>query len=323
MGGTDEAGVCAAGDGDDADSPPLRPYLWMMCGSVSFALMATLAHAVGDRCDWQAIAIVRTGVALFFAAALALFGRARLVFWRPRTLWVRSLAGSFSLVGTFYAYTRLPVSDVLAVTNVYPVWVALLSWLVLRERPTWRLGLSVLSGVAGVALIQQPHLAEGNFATLVALGCSVSTAFAMLGLHRLHGVDPRAVVAHFSGVSLVFAVAALFTFGRHAEPWALLDGRVALLLLGVGTTATAGQLWLTRAFAAGSPSRVSVVGLTQVVFALLLDWLFWGHPMDGQKLLGMGLVLAPTAWLMVRPPRSYSSRPGSPGRGAGGEPNPP
>ncbi len=298
-----EARVSDLSEGTDDDGRLLRPYLWMLCGSVAFALMATLAHAVGDRCDWQVIAIVRTVVALVFAAALAVLGRARLVFWRPRTLWVRSVAGSLSLVGTFYTYTRLPVSDVLALTNVYPVWVALLSWPVLGERPAGRVWLSVASGVVGAALIQQPHFAEGNWATLVALSCSVSTAFAMLGLHRLHGLDPRAIVAHFSGVALVFAVAALFVFERGSAAHASADAATLLTLLGVGATATVGQLFLTKAFAAGPPSRVSVVGLTQVVFALALDWLLGHHPVGAQKLLGTALVLAPTAWLMARPPR--------------------
>lgn len=282
----------------DPTEHPLRPYGWMLSGSVAFAIMATLAHAIGDRCDWQIVAIVRTGVALLFAASLALLGRARLVFWQPSTLWLRSIAGSLSLVGTFYTYSRLPVSDVLALTNVYPIWVVLLSWPLLRERPTGGAVLPVLSGVVGVALIQQPHLAEGNFATLIALASSVSTAVAMMGLHRLQGIDPRAVVAHFSGVALVFAVASWFCFEHESASQTPLDVWVILLLLGVGATATVGQLFLTRAFAAGPPARIAVVGLTQVVFALGLDWILWDYAMTLPKLVGTVLVLAPTAWLM-------------------------
>src|SRR5262245_11530267 len=99
----------------------------MLCGCVAFALMGTLAHALGPRCDWQVIALARSGLALTFAAGLAWTAGVRLVFWRPRVLWVRSLAGSVSLVCTFFALTRLPVSDVLTLTNLFPVWVAILS----------------------------------------------------------------------------------------------------------------------------------------------------------------------------------------------------
>jgi drug/metabolite transporter (DMT)-like permease len=121
----------------------------------------------------------------------------------------------------------------------------------------------------------------------------------MLGLHRLHGLDVRAIVVHFTSVSLLFCVASLFLFDRPVGTAEALDGKVLLMLLGVGVFATVGQLLLTHAFAAGLPTKVSVVGLTQVVFALALDLLVWERSFNPATLLGMGLVVAPTAWVMV------------------------
>ena len=275
------------------------PYLWMLCGSLAFAVMGTLAHGLRQQCDWRVIALCRSGIAFAGAAALTAAGGARFVLWRPRVLWLRSIAGSCSLVGTFYALTRLPVSDVLTLTQMFPIWVALLSWPVLGERPGWRVWAAVLSGAAGVILIQQPHFAEGNFASLVALASSLSTAVAMLGLHQLHGIDHRAVVVHFSGVSLLFCLAAFGLFGPGEAPREIPDGWGLVMLLGVGAAATVGQLFLTRAFAAGPPARVSVVGLTQVAFALVIDAAILGQQVDGRKLLGVALVAAPAGWLML------------------------
>jgi drug/metabolite transporter (DMT)-like permease len=271
----------------------------MACGSLAFAVMGTLAHLLRSDCDWRVIALARSGVALAGAAVLARAAGARLVFWRPRILWLRSIAGSFSLIGTFYALTRLPVSDVLTLTQLFPVWVALLSWPMLGERPGCGVWLAVASGLAGAALIQQPHFAERNFASLVALGSSVSTAVAMLGLHQLHGIDHRAVVVHFSGVAVLFGGAMFLLLGPGPAPVALPRGHGLAMLLAVGAAATVGQLFLTRAFAAGPPARVSVVGLTQVAFALAIDVCLLGEGLDWRKLLGVGLVLAPAAWLMA------------------------
>jgi drug/metabolite transporter (DMT)-like permease len=271
----------------------------MLCSSLVFALMGALARSLGPYCDWQFTALSRAAVALILAGGLTRLAGAQLVLWKPRTLWLRSLAGSISLICAFYCFPRLPLSDILALTNIFPVWVALLSWPVLGERPSLSVWLSVASGIAGVMLIQQPHFAQRDFTTLVALAASFASAVAMLGLHRLRQVDPRAIVAHFSGVSLLFCLASLVVFERKVSPQAGTESYVAALLLGVGLTATVGQLLLTRAFAAGSPSRVSVVGLTQVVFALILDVLLWGDTITSQKVVGMLLVLTPTAWLMT------------------------
>jgi len=75
-----------------------------------------------------------------------------------------------------------------------------------------------------------------------------------------------------------------------------------LMLLGVGVMATVGQLFLTKAFASGPPAKVSVVGLTQVVFAMGLEMWLEHRSFTRGTLFGMALVLAPTGWLMVHQP---------------------
>lgn len=279
----------------------LRPYLWMLLGSFAFAWMGILAHEVGTDYDWQVIAIFRCAIPLVIVGVYALATGVKLVFWRPPVLWMRSIAGSLSLIGTFSVLPVLPVSDVFTITNIFPIWVALLSWPLLGETPTGQVWLSVLSGVFGVALIQQPHLAQANFVVLIPLAVSVFTALAMIGLHRLQGIDTRAVVVHFAMVGLWFAVAALFIFERK-KAFVMPSGVPLLQLAGVGVSATIGQFFLTLAFTHGEPAKVSVVGLTQIVFALFLDAVVLGHPPDAAKLVGVPLVIGPTAWLMLRHP---------------------
>lgn len=287
---------------------PLGPYVWMLTGNVAFALMAALAHAAREDCDWRLIALSRAGLACVFAMIMARAANVPLVFWRPRILWLRSTAGSISMVCTFYSLTRLhlPVSEVLTLTNIFPVWVAILSWPVLGEVPSIGVWLSVLSGVAGVALIQQPQFAAGNFGALVPVAASLATSVAMMGLHQLHGVDPRAIVAHFSGVAACFCAAA-FLFGPPDRPLeSAFSGNMPLVILGVGASATLGQLCLTNAFARGAPAKVSVVGLTQIIFSLMIDMAVFDvsldlrRPTDQVKVLGMALILVPTAAMMLR-----------------------
>jgi drug/metabolite transporter (DMT)-like permease len=43
---------------------------------------------------------------------------------------------------------------------------------------------------------------------------------------------------------------------------------------------------------------VSVVALSQIGFAMVFDVLFWGRRFTSLGLLGMALVVVPTAWLM-------------------------
>jgi drug/metabolite transporter (DMT)-like permease len=272
----------------------------MLLGSFSFAVMAMLSHQLGGLCDWRITALARSGLVLVFALALAPATGSPLVFRRPGILWVRSLAGSVSLVCAFYAQSLLPPPELLTITSTFPLWVALLSWPLLHERPSAVVWLSALTGVAGVFLVNDPKLQGGTLAMTLAFLASFSTAVAMLGLHRLQGLSTLAIVVHFSGVAFAFCVAMLF-LGPGGQPnWAQAAAPGAFLrLLGVGATATIGQVFLTRAFAAGPPAKVSVVGLTQIVFAIGLDVLTRDRSFSPATLLGMALVMAPTAWVMA------------------------
>jgi drug/metabolite transporter (DMT)-like permease len=276
------------------------PYAWMLFGALAFATMGSLVHALGPTCNWQLVATVRTALALVFATSLTLHAGHKLVFRRPRTLWIRSIAGTISLFCTFYALSRLPVADALTLTNVFPLWVALLSWPLLGEAPSKQAWIAIGVGLVGVVLVQQPHFADdAALPALLALFSSFTTAISMLGLHRLQDVDPRAVVAHFSGVSLVACLASLALVPNTALETSHFDDTTLAMLLGVGICGTTGQVFLTKAFAAGPPAKVSVVALTQVAFAMVYDVTVSGYTFNATSLCGMALIMAPAAWLLV------------------------
>lgn len=280
----------------------MRPYVLMLQGAFAFAVMGALTHAARDYCDWQMIALSRSLVALILAGLLAWQEGSPVLFLRPWSLWVRSLAGSASVMFNFYALTRLPVADALTLTNMFPLWIAVLSWPVLGKMPERDVWLGVLCGLAGVVLMQQPYLAEGNIGTLAAVSGSVTSAVALIGLHRLRHLKPNSIVVHFSSVSVMTVIGLMLVVPSERSMTGQLTGswHPLVLLLGVGVSATTGQLFLTRAFAAGAPARVSVVGLSQVGFALILELLFFSREFHWHSLPGMLLVIGPTGWLMLR-----------------------
>ncbi len=279
-----------------------RAYLFMLLSSLAFATMGAFSHLAGERCDWQLVAVARSSLAFIFTLGLALASGTRLVLFRPALLWVRSVAGSVGVLFAFYALTHLPVSTALTLSNTVPVWVTLLAWPVLGDRPRAGQWGAVALGIAGIVLIQRPEAGGDRLAAALALANALSTSVSMIGLNRLAGVDARAVVTHFSGVATVFTFAFLLGSGGRADYAPLREAFVLALLLGVGLAATVGQLAMTRAFALGNAPRVSVVALMQVVFALAFDLLFWRRAFGPLVVLGIALVVAPSAWLMLRSP---------------------
>lgn len=290
----------AAGEGAE------RAYLYMLASSLAFATMGALSHLAGERVEWQLVAVARTLVAFVLSASLAVSTGVRLVVFRPRVLWMRSMAGSVGVLCAFYALTHLPISTALTLSNTVPVWVTLLAWPVLGMRPAAAVWGAIAVGVCGIVLVQRPELGADRLAALLAVGNALFTAVAMIGLNKLRGVDARAVVTHFSGVSTVFTVTVLL-LSDGVDYGALRSGTTLALLAGVGAAGTLGQLGMTKAFALGNPPRVSVVGLMQIVWALLYDLLLWRRAFDLLTVAGIFLVVAPSAWLMLHNPLKKST----------------
>jgi drug/metabolite transporter (DMT)-like permease len=135
---------------------------------------------------------------------------------------------------------------------------------------------------------------------LTALSAAIFTAVAMLGLHSLGEIEPLPIVVHFSAVATVFCLVAFLVGPRQHDPSRVLEWNVLWKVVAMGLTALVGQVFLTLAFGSGAPSKVSVVGLSQIVFALAFDvWLF-GYKVNKVTMIGIVFVIAPTAWLLTR-----------------------
>jgi drug/metabolite transporter (DMT)-like permease len=277
----------------------LKPYAWMLAGNVWFAAMVLFINATHGTCQWQSVAVVRSGLASVLALAILVASRTALPWPGPRILWVRSIAGSLSMVCTFYALGHLPGSDVLVITNTYPLFVALLSWPTAGQKPTASVWVAVLCAITGMALIRKAEFSTLELAHASAMVASFFTAVAMMGLNRLQGVASVGIVAHFSVVSLLFCVASFWIFPQ--EPFPIIPestGAIVKLIL-VGVTATIGQLCLTKAFRSGVATKVAVLGLSQVVIVIAWEALIDGRKFDLWMLLGTTLVLGPVAYLML------------------------
>ncbi len=298
-----------------------RPYLWMIAGSLCFATMGALSKALAASADWRTLALVRALLMAVVAVTIGLATRAPLTFRGTPTLWMRSVVGSLGMLCTFYTLTHLQFSEATTLLKSYPLAVALLAWLVLRERPGLKVWIAVGLGIAGVVLIARPHFEESRLAIFVGIVSSFMTAVVMLGLNRLGSMDTRTIVTHFSLVATATCAIAVLLAGGSALPPASVIGNAKgfSMLLGMGLVGTVGQYAMTRAFALGEPARVSVVGLSELLFALGFDALMLREgSISLPTLAGMALVAAPTAWMFASGPSPAS--PGSVSRRASGAP---
>jgi drug/metabolite transporter (DMT)-like permease len=260
-----------------------------------------IRFAQGQGVPSLAIAAWRLALAALVLLPWVLVGKHReLAALRPRDRALAAASGVF-LALHFAAwivsleYTSVASSVALVTTN--PIWIALFSVLVLRERmPAVRLAAVVLSlagsGVilwadAGAASAQAPRPTTGNLLALV--GSFTVCGYLLIG-RRLRG--HMSLLAY---VGVVYGVAALclmaLAFATGTRLWGHTGfGWIMLVALALGPQLL-GHGALNFALKHVSATMIALAVLGEPVGSTLLAWLLFDAAVGAVKLAGMALLL--------------------------------
>lgn len=277
-----------------------KGVLWMVFGGFAFATMGAFAHQLGKHCDWLLIAFFRMFISFIIVFFLAKRAGIKPFVFNNSTLWLRSIVGSSAMLGTFYALTKLPISEIAIITETRPIWVALVAGYILGEYTGKRIWLTIIFGMIGVILIEHPRIASQNIAGIAAIYAAFAGAVVMICLRKLKDLDPRVIVTHFSATASIVTILVFMTFRTEIDLSALQNTNVVLMLLGVGLFGTIGQLAMTKAFSIGEAPRIASAGFIKVGFSAGYDLILWGYVFNLPTLIGMALILLSTGWLINR-----------------------
>lgn len=202
----------------------------------------------------------------------------------------RGLSGLGSVLMFFYCITQLPLATAVTLNYTSPLFLTLLTTMILKDHFQWLLAVAVVLGFAGVVLLLRPSLQEDQWSGgLIGLASGFFAAIAYLNIRHLGnlGEPDWRVVFYFTLIStIITSIWMLFNTFHPITPVNF------LLLLGIGITATLAQLALTRAYHTGKILVVGALAYSTVVFASLWGILIWGELLSLTSWLGIGLIVA-------------------------------
>jgi drug/metabolite transporter (DMT)-like permease len=267
---------------------------WMALAQLCFAFMNVCTRLGSVRLPWAEIAAARFLIGALIAVGLAAARGVSLRATDRAGTWHRSIYGTLSAVGNFYALgsPRIGVGDAATLIATAPIFVALLSGPMLGERVARRLWVAVLLAFAGIAALVRPSFGIAAPVALVATLGAFCYAMAMIWLRRIGpGESHEAVVLHFS-------LTGLATMLLLALPgWRWPDTGSGLYLLGAGLGGGGAQLAMTRAYSLHRAAPVTALSSLGIVFTYLLALpLFPRHP-GWWQVGGSLLVILATGWI--------------------------
>ena len=270
---------------------PLKAALWMTGAIASFTLMAVSGRAAQAELNtfelmfWRSL--IGFGMVLVILAASQ--GGMRQVATRvPGLHLVRNL---FHFTGQnlwFYGIAAIPMAQLVALEFTLPIWVVLLSPLLLGEALTRRKLLVALAGFGGVLLIAQPGVQPLQAGHLAGLLAALGLAINVMLTKRIMRYDAVLCVLFWMTLlqtifGLTLSVAGGFTWpGMATVPW----------LLVVGVTGLTAHFALTSALSHAPASIVAPMEFARLPIIALVGFWLYAEALDPLVFIGAAIILS-------------------------------
>ncbi|MFC5437793.1 DMT family transporter [Rhodanobacter umsongensis] len=277
-----------------------------MFKGVLLGFMAFAAYAFSDAFVKSLRGSLPAYEAVFFGATLGLAAlpfikgggdRWREVMFAQRQgLWlVRAVASAVGSIAAVIAFTALPMAEAFALIFLLPIFVTLLSVLVLKEHVGWRRWSAVVAGFVGVLVVLRPGFRVLGVGHLAAIICGLAGAISMIAL-RLAGPHEKRITLYGAGMvgSALITGALMLADFRWPQPgqW--------LLLLGYGLLAAVAAVLLMLATQKAPANHVAPTQYSQMVWAVLLGYVVFHDRLDWPMAIGIAIILGAGLFTFVR-----------------------
>jgi drug/metabolite transporter (DMT)-like permease len=214
----------------------------------------------------------------------------------------RGIVGTLSLYLLFYAIQKLGLGRASTYQYTYPIFLALLSWLVIGETLNAQEWTAIFIGFMGILFVFRPDLSMAWKDNALGLGNALLTAVSYLSIRQLGMVyDTRAIILSFMLSGIVMPILSMlvgtyypiegldFLIGTFAWPHTIEQW---LGFLAIGLTALMGQKLLTQSFTYDKAGKVAAVGYSNILFSAVLGFLMGESIPSISMLVGMMLIVA-------------------------------
>lgn len=296
------------------DRPAVAAML--MVGALSLlALQDSLVKLTsGEVSLWQ-FQLLRSASNLIMLLALSriLWGTSAMV---PKRLWAVALRSIFMIGAMICFFSGIPflaLSEIAAGLYVFPLFVAVLSAVVLREKVGPRRIAAILAGFTGTLLILKPGTDSFQWVSLMPVAAGLCYAATILCTRKLCREESPLTLAFgvslgFIGVGLVGLAATavlvpdslavrwpyLFTGWHPLHLWA---GGVILACSLLNLTANIG---LTKAYQSAESSWLAPFDYSYLIFATFWGIVMWGDIPDAWSFAGMALIASSGCYVAWR-----------------------
>lgn len=263
----------------------------MLVAGALFAATGIFAKLLASTLTGAEISLYRSLLTLLLMGVLlgVRGGSLRTRFWRGHLL--RGVSGTISLIGYFYAMTKLPLATAVMLNYTSPLFLAVLSTVLLRDQFRFSLAAAIALGLVGVVMLLRPTFGgDQAVAGLIGLASGFFAALAYINVKKLGdaGEPEWRVVFYFALVATLGSAAFQGAVDQGFHP---IGASQWPIVLAMGVAATGAQLAMTRAYHSGKALVVGAFAYSTVIFASLAGIVWFDEVLPPIAWWGMAIII--------------------------------
>lgn len=229
----------------------------------------------------------------------------------------RGLIMFLSYFSYYIALPALPLATTVALYFSAPLFITLLSVLLLHEFVGPRRWLALATGFCGVVVMLQPSDAAFDWAAVLPVLSGFAYASAMIAARTLGRTETGAALAFWGnavflglslGISVVlgggdYAGAAHPSLAFLLRGWAMPTFFDLSLMMATGVVAALGLTLLTQAYRIAEASVVTPFEYTAMIWSVIYGWLIWQDWPSKKEWLGILIIIGSGLYVLWRETR--------------------
>lgn len=269
----------------------LRAGLWMLGSVVSFSLTAVAGREMARELDTFEIMLYRSVVGLIIVCIVAgATGRlGQITFRSPHLHLMRNIVHFIGQNLWLFALTAIPLAQVFALEFTAPLWVLVLSPLLLGERMTRMRVLAALLGFVGILIVARPAPDTVTIGTLAAASAAIAFALTVICTKLLTRTEGLVCILFWmTAMQLVLGLLSAGFDGQIALP----SKAIWPWLLAISVGGLTAQLCVTKALSIAPATVVAPVDFVRLPVIAVVGLLFYGEAVDLLVILGALIIFS-------------------------------
>ena len=273
----------------------------MLISVLIFSVMDAVVKWLGGIYPTQQIMFFRCTMAMIPVMVLIyLNGGAHILRTdKPLLHLIRSILGISAMACAFYGFSLMRLADAISILHTTPLFMTVLSVLILREKVGVRRWFAVVIGFVGMLIVVRPGENIFDSGSTYMLIAALAIATTTIIVRYLSASDnPASITFYFTlSGSAVSALACLW-WG-----WQLPPMGDCLLLIAVGLLGGCAQYAMTLSYRHAEVGTVAPLKYLSIVVGGLTGYIVWAEVPDRQSLVGITIIVASGLYTLHRETR--------------------